>query len=239
MQPDQPTPDREMLRRVCAHLEPRRLVTTELYVTPPQYVRLSCSVAVEPEPGAGEETLRRNIERSVIVRQVRSRDVDPKAQVTEADVRNEYEHRKGTDFTRKATVHLMEIVLKGEGAAEVANTVVARLKKGEDFETLAREVSVSGSKTAGGDLGRVEPSDLNPALSSAIADLRPGEVSAPVQVEGGYWILKVRERMADEVTPFEQVRAVAEQRRISMRLAAYLLAVRRVADANATRGIYP
>ncbi len=62
LQPDQPTPDREMLRRVCAHLEPRRLVTTELYVTPPQYVRLSCSVAVEPEPGAGEETLRRNIE---------------------------------------------------------------------------------------------------------------------------------------------------------------------------------
>jgi hypothetical protein len=51
-----------MLRRVCAHLEPRRLVTTELYVTPPQYVRLSCSVAVEPEPGSGEETLRRHVE---------------------------------------------------------------------------------------------------------------------------------------------------------------------------------
>src|SRR5690606_13944966 len=33
LQPDQPTPDKEMLRRVCAHLEPRRLVTTELYVT--------------------------------------------------------------------------------------------------------------------------------------------------------------------------------------------------------------
>jgi hypothetical protein len=62
MQPDQPTPDKEMLRRVCAWLEPRRLVTTELYVTPPQYVRLSCSVAVEPDAGAGEETLRRHVE---------------------------------------------------------------------------------------------------------------------------------------------------------------------------------
>ena len=61
-QPDQPTPDKEMLRRVCAWLEPRRLVTTELYVTPPQYVRLSCSVAVEPDAGAGEETLRRHVE---------------------------------------------------------------------------------------------------------------------------------------------------------------------------------
>ena len=62
LQPDQPTPDKEMLRRVCAWLEPRRLVTTELYITPPQYVRLSCSVAVEPEAGAGEETLRRHVE---------------------------------------------------------------------------------------------------------------------------------------------------------------------------------
>lgn len=62
LQPDQPTPDKEMLRRVCAWMEPRRLVTTELYITPPQYVRLSCSVAVEPDAGAGEETLRRHIE---------------------------------------------------------------------------------------------------------------------------------------------------------------------------------
>jgi len=156
--------------------------------------------------GLTKEALRRNIERSVIVRQVRARDIDPKAQVTEADVRTEYERRKSADFTRKATVHLMEIVVKGEGAAEAANAAVARLKKGEDFETVAREVSVGASKTAGGDLGRVEPADLNPALAAAIADLRPGEVSAPVPVEGGYWILKVRERMADEVTAFDQVK---------------------------------
>src|SRR5262245_22803233 len=41
------------------------------------------------------------------------------------------------------------------------------------------------------------------------------------------------------VNSFAQVRAMAEQRRVSMRLAAYLLAVRRVADANVIRGIYP
>ena len=41
------------------------------------------------------------------------------------------------------------------------------------------------------------------------------------------------------VSSFEQVASLAEQRHVSMRLAAYLLAVRRVADANMTRGIYP
>jgi glutamate dehydrogenase (NAD(P)+) len=41
------------------------------------------------------------------------------------------------------------------------------------------------------------------------------------------------------VNSFDQVHSLAEQRRISMRLAAYLLAVTRVADANVIRGIYP
>jgi hypothetical protein len=60
--PDEPMPDRDQLRRVCAWLEPRRLVTTELYITPPTYVRLSVSVAVEAEADVGEETLRRQVE---------------------------------------------------------------------------------------------------------------------------------------------------------------------------------
>lgn len=156
--------------------------------------------------GLTREALRRNIERSVIVRQVRARDVDPKAQVSDAEVRAEYDRRKASDFTRKATVHLLEMVFKGPGSAEAANAAEERLKKGEDFEAVAKDVSMSASKALGGDLGRVEPSDLNPALSNAIASLKPGEVSAPIPVETGYWILKVRERMPDEVTPFDQVK---------------------------------
>jgi glutamate dehydrogenase (NAD(P)+) len=41
------------------------------------------------------------------------------------------------------------------------------------------------------------------------------------------------------VDAFEQVYALSKERNISMRLAAYLLAVRRVADATLIRGIYP
>ena len=41
------------------------------------------------------------------------------------------------------------------------------------------------------------------------------------------------------VNAFEQVRAMAADRNVPLRLAAYLLSVRRVADATITRGIYP
>jgi glutamate dehydrogenase (NAD(P)+) len=41
------------------------------------------------------------------------------------------------------------------------------------------------------------------------------------------------------VGAFDQVWSMAEQRKVPLRLAAYLLAVQRVADANNTRGVYP
>ncbi len=62
LHPDEPMPDRDQLQRVCAWLEPRRLVTTELYITPPTYVRLSVAVSVEGEADVGQDTLRVQVE---------------------------------------------------------------------------------------------------------------------------------------------------------------------------------
>ncbi|CAB5150500.1 T6SS baseplate protein J-like component [Olavius algarvensis associated proteobacterium Delta 3] len=68
LHPDQPVPDRMMLRRVCEHLESRRLITTELYVTPPEYVSIWISVAIEAKPDFGFETVRSWV--NLAVRQV-------------------------------------------------------------------------------------------------------------------------------------------------------------------------
>lgn len=65
LHPDEPVPDRETLRKVCAWLEPRRLVTTELYVTPPEYVPVWISVAFEVEEGYGVQTVRRWVELAI------------------------------------------------------------------------------------------------------------------------------------------------------------------------------
>lgn len=46
LHPDAPVPDAALLRRVCRHLDERRLVTTELYVIPPSYRKVGISVGV-------------------------------------------------------------------------------------------------------------------------------------------------------------------------------------------------
>lgn len=65
--PNAPMPDRDLLRRVCAWLDERRLVTTELYVVPPTYRRVAVSVGVHVRPGFGVEAVRAWVE--LVVRQ--------------------------------------------------------------------------------------------------------------------------------------------------------------------------
>ena len=65
--PEAPAPDRGLLRRVCAHLDARRLVTTELYVVPPAYRTVAVSVAVVVKPGYSADAVRRWVE--LVVRQ--------------------------------------------------------------------------------------------------------------------------------------------------------------------------
>ena len=48
----EPTPTPSFLKAVCQYLDPHRLVTTEVYVVPPQYARLcNMQVSVKGQPG--------------------------------------------------------------------------------------------------------------------------------------------------------------------------------------------
>lgn len=67
LHPSAPLPDRRTLQRVCEWLDARRLVTTELYVIPPRYVKIAVAVGIVIKPGYPIEGVRRWAE--LIVRQ--------------------------------------------------------------------------------------------------------------------------------------------------------------------------
>jgi predicted phage baseplate assembly protein len=60
--PDAPVPDRMLIRQVCAWLDARRLVTTELHVIPPTYRTIAVSVGVQVKRGFGVEAVNRWVE---------------------------------------------------------------------------------------------------------------------------------------------------------------------------------
>ncbi|MFO7567698.1 MAG: putative baseplate assembly protein [Enhygromyxa sp.] len=59
LHPSAPVPDSRTLRRVCEWLDARRLVTTELYVIPPRYVKIAVAVGIVVKPGYPIEGVRR------------------------------------------------------------------------------------------------------------------------------------------------------------------------------------
>ncbi|NOY78547.1 MAG: hypothetical protein GXO76_11825 [Calditrichaeota bacterium] len=74
---------------------------------------------------------------------------------------------------------------------EAAN-ILARLERGEDWDTIARE-TFRDKKLAqsGGDLGWVTWGDMDENLENTIYHLKPNEISAPVRSRWGYHILEV------------------------------------------------
>lgn len=95
---------------------------------------------------------------------------------------------------------LSEIMVNTEETAkEIVRDVRSRTK---NFEGLAKEYSKSSTAQKGGDLGWVQVSRLEPAVSDVVKNLRASQVSDPIKVSGGYKIIQLKDiRHAGQVSP--------------------------------------
>ena len=86
------------------------------------------------------------------------------------------------------TVRASHILVNTE---KEANDLLARLKRGENFEELARLYSIDkASGSRGGDLGEFGRGDFRPEFENSVFRLKIGELSGIVKTELGYHIIK-------------------------------------------------
>lgn len=81
-----------------------------------------------------------------------------------------------------------EVTAKAQARAEKA---LARLKAGEEFSSVAAEMSDDPSKKEGGLLGWVQRGMLLPELDPAAFSLRPGDMSGVIKSLIGFHVMKV------------------------------------------------
>jgi peptidyl-prolyl cis-trans isomerase D len=74
---------------------------------------------------------------------------------------------------------------------EEALAVIERLNAGEDFATVAQQMSTDSSNTSGGDLGWFARGQMVPTFEDAAFALQIGELSQPVQSDSGYHIIQL------------------------------------------------
>lgn len=94
-----------------------------------------------------------------------------------------------------------------------AKAIAAQLKKGAKFDKLAKDKSKDpGSAAQGGDMGWTAPSSFVQPFADAMLKLKKGQISAPVQTQFGWHIIKLEDMRNTTFPPFDQVKSNLMQR---------------------------
>jgi len=132
--------------------------------------------------------------------------------IDDSKVKEYYDMYGQLKYTEKPnTMHLQHILTKTE---DEAKKVKERLTKGEDFATVAKEVSTDPSaKENGGDLGIVNydgstesGSQLIPEFMKGALPLAKGAISNPVKTEYGFHIIKCIDKTEYPVKAYDKVK---------------------------------
>lgn len=144
----------------------------------------------------------------VIGQEVSSRIVIPRA-----DVEKYYEEHKA-EFINKESVQLREIFFTKEGktgealeeAKTNAETILARVKRGEPFDVLAKRHSENKiTAEVGGDIGRYERGQLTKEIEDMVFDQRKGFITDLIDLPTGWLIIKLDEKFAEGQASLEDV----------------------------------
>lgn len=100
-------------------------------------------------------------------------------------------------------IHARHILVPTEADAQAA---LKRIKGGEDFAKVAKDVSKDAG-AEGGDLGWFTRERMVPAFAEAAFKLQPGQISDPVKTQFGWHIIKVEGKRQKSFPPFDQVKS--------------------------------
>jgi len=121
--------------------------------------------------------------------------------VSEDEAKKVYEERV-KQVKPEQELHARHILVATEAEAK---DVAARLKKGEDFATVAKEKS-KDVNAQGGDLGFFGKGQMVKPFEDAAFALEVGAISEPVQTPFGWHIIKIEEKRDRQLPSFDQVK---------------------------------
>jgi parvulin-like peptidyl-prolyl isomerase len=127
------------------------------------------------------------LQKRVLLEKLIARDVNAKIQVTDDEAQRYYNANRKAYATERR-VHVAQIVVPDRDRAV---GILKRLKAGEDFGKVAREVSIGPETARGGDLGFFERGVMPEAIDRMVFSLPEGKVSRVAQSPYGFHLFKV------------------------------------------------
>jgi len=163
--------------------------------------------------------LKSQIKRGLIIQQYINELFYQKVEVSPEDTKAYYDGHRDL-FKQPEQVRASHILIKVDPQAKTSEKVTARkkikdieekIRKGENFNTLARNFSEGPSSAKGGDLGYFKRGQMVPSFDEAAFGLKPGEVSDIVETRFGYHLIKMTDKRPEFTVAYDEVKEKLQQ----------------------------
>jgi peptidyl-prolyl cis-trans isomerase C len=142
------------------------------------------------------------LKKRLVVEAYLKKKVEELAKVSDEDLKKFYDQNKDK-FKTGDQVKASHILVKEEKQAQ---DILGQLKKGGNFEELAKKYSSDGAAAKGGDLGWFSKGSMIPEFEKVVFGLKEGELSGVVKTKFGYHIIKLTGKRAAGARSFEEVK---------------------------------
>jgi peptidyl-prolyl cis-trans isomerase SurA len=163
-----------------------------------------------------QATLRRKVERSLLIDDFLDQEVTKKSGVSDSQVRSAYD-RDPARFSvpRKVSIQTISVVIPDDATPEQekaarhrAEDILLKAKaarNAEEFGVLAEKNSDDDWHVMMGDHGLIEENKMPPQVSQVALRMKPGEVSDLIRAENSFCIVRVNASQPARRLPFEEV----------------------------------
>jgi len=195
-----------------------------------------------------EAELEDQIKRQLAIKELIDQKIASKVKISDKEAKEFYD-KHPEYFKKPEEVRASHILVKVPSDADkkkVAEAkkkieaVQARLKKGEDFSKVAKEVSEGPSSKKGGDLGYFKRGQMVKPFEDAAFALNPGQMSGIIRTRYGFHIIKVTGKKPASVTPFKNVsgkiKAYLKQKKVQKDVQVLIASLRKKAKIEKMMG---
>jgi peptidyl-prolyl cis-trans isomerase SurA len=81
-------------------------------------------------------------------------------------------------------------------AIEGASQLISQMQQGAPFAGVARQFSAAPTSVNGGDTGWITAAQTQPEVAKALDEMRPGQLSGPIPVRDGVYVVMLRDKKA-------------------------------------------
>jgi len=164
--------------------------------------------------GLTESDVQAQIERGMAIQELIGKEVTEKIKVSDEETKAFYDKNPQL-FQQPEQIKASHILIKVQADAPADQKAAARkkienvqqkVKKGEDFATLAKTYSEGPSGPKGGDLGYFRRGQMVKPFEEAAFSLKPDETSEIVETQFGYHLIKVNDKKPAKKMTYAEVK---------------------------------